>query len=289
MRKRRISLIVVLFCLIASTTATLLEAQENGSDAAFFQTKAGSRAVVIYNGVEIAFRYCPAGTFKMGAALDEPGRLDYETQEEATIDEGFWICETETTQEQWGAVGVKKGKESRFKGAKLPVDCVTWDECDAFVKKLNASNAAPSGWRFALPTEEQWEYACRAGTAGATYGVPLSDAAWCEYNSEYKFHEVGTKTPNAWGIYDMLGNVSEWTNSEYKTSDGALLTQSTVKDSNGASIDSNYAVWITFVFRGGSYAYDERSCRPANRAQCAQGRWHYDLGFRVCLVPSSSK
>ncbi len=288
MRKRRISSIVGLFCLIASTAA-FLEAQENGSDAAFSQTKAGSRAVVNYNGAEFAFRYCPAGTFIMGAALDEPGRLDYETQEEATIDEGFWICETETTQEQWDAVGVKKGKESQFKGAKLPVDCVTWDECDAFVKKLNSSGAVPSGWRFALPTEEQWEYACRAGTTGATYGVPLSDAAWHEVNSEYQSHEVGTKTPNAWGIYDMLGNVSEWTNSEYKTSDGAFLTQSTVKDSNGEPIDSNYAVWITFVFRGGSYAYGERSCRPAGRAECAQGRWHYDLGFRVCLVPSSSK
>ncbi len=232
---------------------------------AFFdQAEAGARKTLEYKGVEFSFRYCPSGTFTMGSPSSESGRDDDERQREVSISEGFWISETPTTQAQWNAVGGVKSNGCDFKGGKLPVENVTWYESDAFIKKLNSLGIAPEGWRFALPTEEQWEYACRAGTTGSTYGVPLADAAWYDDNSEDQTHEVGTKRPNNWGIYDMLGNVWEWTSS---------------KNEGGSS----------FVFRGGGWYYEALSCRPANRRYYDPTNCYYDLGFRPVLVPSQSR
>ncbi len=230
----------------------------------FESTKPGARATLERNGVEFAFRYCPAGTFTMGSPSSESGRDDDEIQHSATIQEGFWICETETTQEQWNAVGVKKEDACCFKGDKLPVENVSWNESDAFIKKLNELGVAPSGWRFALPSEEQWEYACRAGTTGSTYGIPLNEAAWYYDNSGNKIHEVGTKQPNKWGIYDMLGNVWEWTSSKYE---------------GGSS----------FVSRGGCWFNDAQDCRPAERSYCDPSLCNVILGFRFVLVRSQSR
>ncbi len=230
-------------------------------EADFKQTEPGSRAVLTYNGIEFAFRYCPSGSFTMGSPSDEEGRYDDETQREVNIGEGFWIFETETTQEQWDAVGVKKEEECIFKGANLPVGNVSWNESDSFIKELNSLNVAPAGWRFALPSEEQWEYVCRAGTTGSTYGVPLDDAAWYKDNSGDKPHEVGTKKPNKWGVYDMLGNVLEWTSSKYE----------------GGS-------W--FVFRSSCWDIEAQFCRPASRGAAAPTFCLGDLGFRAVLVRS---
>ncbi len=226
--------------------------------------EAGARRVLTYNGIEFAFRYCPVGTFTMGSPSSESGRFDNERQRKVKFNGGFWIFETPTTQEQWKAVGVVKSNECGFKGGKLPAERVTWLESAAFIKKLNELGLAPEGWRFALPTEEQWEYACRAGTTGSTYGVPLGEAAWYDDNSGNQTHEVGTKKPNNWGVYDMLGNVWEWTSSKYE---------------GGSS----------FVFRGGCWSSDAQRCRPAKRDDNDPTNCLGNLGFRGVLVRSKSR
>ncbi len=229
----------------------------------FSQTEPGALATLKYNGAKFAFRYCPAGSFSMGSPEDEAGRNSDEDSHLETIEEGFWICETETTQKQWNAVGAVKDSECLFIGTNLPVESVSWTESDAFVQRLNDLKVAPFGWRFALPSEEQWEYACRAGTTGSTYGVPVDEAAWYDDNSGRRTHEVGTKKPNAWGIYDMLGNVWEWTSSK---------------------------VGSSFVFRGGGWgSIGALSCRPAERIGNVPSSCGDILGFRGVLVPSQSE
>jgi len=221
--------------------------------------EAGTRKTLTVNGVEFAFRYCPAGSFTMGSPLNESGRENDEIQRSVTISEGFWICETETTQAQWEAVGIEKAWKCKFKGTNLPVEYVSWYECDAFVRKLNELGLVPNDRRFVLPTEEQWEYACRAGTTGATYGVPLDEAAWYDENLySGSTHEVGTKKPNKWGVFDMLGNVWEWTSSK--------------------SDDSS-----SFVERGGSWISLAQFCRPAVRGR-DDPIGSSNLGFRCAIV-----
>ena len=161
-------------------------------------SQAGERAVVTVNGVEFAFRWCPAGTFSMGNLNDEY----INPHHEVTLTKGFWMMETEVTQKQWKAVmGANPGS---FKSEDCPVNKVSWNDCQEFCKKCSEL-----GLPVELPTEAQWEYACRAGTTGdfagnvdemAWYGRKLTDGA-CP---------VGTKKPNAWGLYDMHGNVMEW-------------------------------------------------------------------------------
>ncbi len=225
------------------------------------QIEAGVRLTLRCKGVEFVFSYCPPGFFTMESPVDETGRLDDEEQRVVTIDEGFWICETETTQEQWNALGIKRTNAYSFKGAKLPVENVSWFECEAFVEQLNKSCVVPVGWRFELPTEEQWEYACRAGVTNLTNEFSLNDHAWYSENSGGKTREVGTKKNNRWGIYDMLGNVWEWTKSQ--SASGEL------------------------VVRGGSWRSIAAFCSPTIRDVVDPSNGADNLGFRVVLVPNS--
>jgi len=131
--------------------------------------------------------------------------------ERITISEGYFLGKTEVTQEQWQAV--MGSNPSFFKGHDLPVETVDWWEAMAYCRKLTerdrASGKLPEGYKYTLPTEEQWEYACRAGTTGE-YAGSLEEIAWLANNSKDVTHKVGVKTANEWGFFDMLGNVSEW-------------------------------------------------------------------------------
>ena len=153
------------------------------------------------------FCYCPPGQFTMGSPSSEPGHEGDENQVSVEIREGFWMAETEATQEQWESV--MGSNPSDFKGSTLPVEQVSWEDVQAMVKKLNQEARPPSGYRFALPTEAQWEYACRAGTETAyAFGNKLS-------KTDANFDSKGTVPvksyrPNPWGLYDMHGNVWEW-------------------------------------------------------------------------------
>jgi formylglycine-generating enzyme required for sulfatase activity len=147
----------------------------------------------------------PAGTFTMGEGSDGPAPVHL-----VTISKPFFLGATEVTQAQWSVV--MGGNPSKFKGDKLPVENVSWDDAMAFCKKLTererTAGRLPAGYIYTLPTEAQWEYACRAGTIGR-YAGDLDAMAWYDENSSRKTHPVGSKKANGWGLSDMHGNVWE--------------------------------------------------------------------------------
>ena len=224
---------------------------------------AGKRAVKVINGVEFAFRWCPAGTFMMGSPSSEEGRFSNETQHQVTLTKGFWMMETEVTQKQWKAV--MGNNPSIFKRDDLPVECVSWDDCQEFCKKCTQL-----GLPVQLPTEAQWEYACRAGTTGA-YAGNLVEMAWYYYRRGIKTHPVGTKKPNAWGLYDMHGNVYEWCQDWYGSYPSGSVTDPTGPENGSYRVN-----------RGGSWDDGAGYCRSACRHYVhGPGDRSYILGFRV--------
>ncbi len=258
------------YCLSKGSFEPLLR------DAFFSQTIPGFRASLRYKGVEFAFRYCPRGRFVMGSPVEENQNMQAanENQRSVTIPKGFWFGETPITNEQWKVVKRRKQRRVKLGEPQHPVVFVTLDDCRNFVDSLNKRNLAPKGFQFDLPTEEQWEYACRAGTTGANYGIPLNDCAWYRKNSDFKIHKVGLKEPNNWGIYDALGNVGEWTNTEYTNAEG---------NQPGS-----------YVVRGGFFSLDEEHTRPANRIlrfpenPDSPSDGYDNIGVRIVLVRKES-
>ena len=163
------------------------------------------------------------------------------------------------------------GNPSSFKGINRPVENVSWADAQEFIKRVNGSGVIPSGWKFALPTEAQWEYACRAGEAGPYSGGSIEQVAWYDRNSTRQTHDVGTKKANAWGLHDMHGNVWEW------CADWINDTLPGGRDPTGTSSGSNR------VFRGGSWNIDSGLCRSAYRVGGAPDLRSSNLGFRLVL------
>ena len=232
----------------------------------------GSRAGEVrdYGGIEMV--WCPPGEFLMGSPEDEADSLDDETQHRVTLTRGFWMAKTETTQGQWERVMGEN--PSAFEGEDLPVENVSWDDVQGWLEKMNETTPLPSGWKWALPTEAQWEYACRAGTESAFAGY-LDEMAWYDENSGSTTNPVGTKKANAWGLHDMHGNVWEWCSDWYGDY------------SSGSSSDPTGATTgVGRVIRGGSWNLGARGCRSAYRHWNAPGFRLSVLGFRPALVPS---
>ena len=182
-----------------------------------------------------------------------------------TLTKGFWMMETEVTQKQWKAI--MGNNPSSFIGDDLPVEKVSWTDCQKFCKKCTKL-----GLPVQLPTEAQWEYACRAGTTGAYVG-DLDEMAWYYDNSGRKTHSVGTKKPNEWGLYDMHGNVWEWCQ-DWK----ADYPSGSVTDPTGPS---NGSYGLFRVNRGGSWSFKAGGCRSACRRYDEPDNRYYGLGFRV--------
>jgi formylglycine-generating enzyme required for sulfatase activity len=220
----------------------------------------------------MSFAFCPAGSFTMGSPSSEEGRSGKENQALATMSKCYWVAKTEVTQAQWQAV--MGTNPSGFKGDDLPVENVSWSDVQEFIAKVNARGVIPGVWKMVLPTEAQWEYACRAGETGPYSGGSIEQLAWYDEKSEKQSHPVGTKKPNAWGLHDMHGNVWEW------CADWHDDRLSGGTDPNGASSG------VYRVLRGGSWNHDAAHCRAAFRS------WHFpnsrsnELGFRPALVPS---
>lgn len=219
----------------------------------------------------------PAGTFTMGSPANESGRgSDEGPPTQVTLRE-FWLGKTEVTQAQWQAV---MGKNlSHFKGPTLPVERVSWDEAMTFCRKLTererAAGRLPEGYAYQLPTEAQWEYACRAGTTGA-YAGSLDAMAWYGANSGFRTQPVATKQANDWGLHDMHGNVWEWCLDWYAD-----------KFPGGSTSEPRGAASGTYrVYRGGSWGNSADRCRSALRLGNPPVNRNFILGFRLTLTPS---
>jgi len=225
--------------------------------------------------IGMKFKLIPAGTFTMGDASGE----DEETPHEVTLTKPFKMGVHEVTQAQYEQLMGTNPSES--KGADNPVETLSWDDAVEFCRRLSelpAEKAAGNVYR--LPTEAEWEYACRAGTTTKySFGddeSELGDYAWYGVNSDQKTHPVGSKKPNAWGLYDMYGNVWEWCQDWEEDYPSGSVT-----DPSGAT-SGTYR-----MFRGGSWYYPAEECRSAIRHWNRPSvRWFHDGGFRVCLSPS---
>ena len=221
------------------------------------ELQAGDRMVKNIRGVEFPFRWCPPGKFMMG----EGGN-----QHEVTLTQGFWILETEVTQAMWFLV--MGNNPSKFQGANRPVEEVTWDDCQEFCRRLSSVLKMP----VSLPTEAQWEYACRAGTTGP-YAGDVNAMGW--FNERRNFgstHPVGQKQPNAWGLYDMHGNVWEWC-WDYR----GEYPNGSVTDPRGPNSGSDR------IFRSGSWKHGAQWCCSFFRGNMPAGTRYDDLGFRFVV------
>ena len=222
---------------------------------------------------DLAVRWVPSGRFTMGSPSSERERGFDEEQHEAVLTRGFFLAETECTQGQWESV--MGGNPSRFKGSDRPVEQVSWGEAVEYCRKLTAKQRAEGiladGWEWRLPTEAEWEYAARAGTAGARYGE-LDAIAWWSDNSGNETHSVSQKAANAWGLQDMIGNVWEWCSDWYGDYPTGIVT-----DPMGPSSGSNR------VYRGGSWFIVARYARSADRYWFGPGLRGGNLGFRPAL------
>jgi TPR repeat protein/formylglycine-generating enzyme required for sulfatase activity len=228
--------------------------------------------------LNLEMAYIRPGTFTMGSPASETERSSDEgPQTQVTLTKGYWLGKTDVTQAQWEAL--MGSNPSHFKGADRPVEQVSWDDAMQFCRKLTererAAGRLPEGFEYTLPTEAQWEYACRAGTTGPYGGDGnLDDMGWYILNSGDTTHPVGQKQANAWGLYDMHGNVWEWCLDWYGNYPG------------GSERDPTGPAWGTDrVFRGGAWEYLATGCRSAKRNRSDPGIRNNDVGFRLDLAP----
>lgn len=223
----------------------------------------------------------PAGTFTMGSPVGESERRVNESQHEVKISKSYFLGVYEVTQRDYELVMGKS--PSYFKGAKNPVENVSWIDAVSFCKKLSEIPEEKSAGRvYRLPTEAEWEYACRAtSTTSYSFGDTADDLglhAWFRLIAEGKTHPVGKRMANGWGLYDMHGNVWEWCQDRY--------ADYPIEESN----DPQGAVEGTYrVFRGGSWANVARHCRSADRSWDDPTERGKDGGFRVALSPPANK
>ena len=251
------------------------------------------------NRLGMEFVLIPAGRFQMGCSQTEAeqayrkfsvvfkdAKLEWFTDavpaHEVSITKPFYLGKYEVTQGQWEAV--MGSNPSNFKGANLPVERVSWEDCQEFIRKLNAKGEG----EYRLPSEAEWEYACRAGTTGEYAGSldgmgwyyensgerRLSDENWPKESDTNKCrtHPVGQKSPNAWGIYDMHGNVWEWCQDWY---DEKYYGKSPGSDPTGPSGGTSR------VIRGGGWNDAAPGCRSAYRTRLTPDARNYLLGFRL--------
>jgi formylglycine-generating enzyme required for sulfatase activity len=223
------------------------------------------------NGVAFNMIYVSGGTFTMGITLEQgsDAESDEKPAHQVTLS-SYYIGETEVTQALWQAV--MGSNPSRFKGSNLPVEQVSWNDCQEFITKLNAT----TGQKFRLPTEAEWEYAACGGKNSKGYKYSgsnnINDVAWYWKNSDFNTHPVKTKQPNELGIYDMSGNVWEWCNDRW--GNYSSNAQTNPAGPSSGSYRAN---------RGGAWDYNARYCSVSYRG-CDAPYNHLDgLGLRLAL------
>ena len=212
-----------------------------------------------------------AGSFYMGATSEMQNPYsDEKPDHRVTLTNNYYVGKYEVTQALWQAV--MGSNPSNFKGDALPVEQVSWNDCQDFISKLNRL----TGKNFRLPTEAEWEYAARGGKKSRGYqfsgSITLGDVAWYKENSGSKTHVVGTKQPNELGIYDMAGNVWEWCQDWYDQ-----YSESSQNNPTGAASGAER------VCRGGAWGSLAVSCRSSERDRCSPTYSCDNLGLRLIL------
>ena len=225
-------------------------------------------SVIAIGGTFIELIPIPAGSFRMGTL----GNVGDELAHNVTISRGFWMGKFPVKQGQWRAVMWNNPSAFKDAGLNAPVESVSWDDVQQFLAKLNGMQEQ---FTFRLPTESEWEYSCRAGTEGERYGN-LDAVAWYDQNSRKTTHPVGLKQPNAFGLYDMLGNGWQWCQDWFFN---GYYSNSTTSDPTGPTTGQ------TRVARGGSWLDSAVAVRPASRNDYTPGYRNDHLGFRVVVVP----
>ena len=228
---------------------------------------AGSEPLVT-NSVGMRLAPIPRGQFAMGSPATEAGRFADEVRHPVRLTSGFLIGVTEVTQREWKAV-MGDFHPSRVKGDDLPVMGVKWADAVQFCKKLSEKE----GKRYRLPTEAEWEWACRAGAEAPFAGGAADEVAWHTGNSGETPHPVARRKPNAWGLYDMHGNAMEWCSDAYQERLGRDL----VTDPKGPAEDT------ARVLRGGSFLHRMRAARCAARHSLMPSYQLQHVGFRVVM------
>jgi len=253
----------------------------------------------ITNSIGMSFVFIEPGTFIMGSPSNEPGRWGDETQHQVTLTQSYYMQTTPVTQGQWKAVMGSNPSFFSNCGDDCPVELVSWNDVQDFIAALNQREGTT---RYALPTEAQWEYAARAGSTTAfangqitktdsRYDPVLDSMGWYRYNHKVTYagcvdlseeegsscagtNPVAQKAPNAWGLYDMHGNVFEWVADWYDT-----YPSSAVTDPTGPSSGTHR------VLRGGNWYSGTKACRSAYRFGSTPGNWLINNGFRLVLLP----
>ena len=270
-------------------------------------TAGDTKTITLPGGATMVLCWCPPGSFTMGSPTSEQGRFDWEAQHPVTLTRGFWLGKYEVTQRQWESV--MGTNPSRFQSPDRPVEQVSWEDCQAFIRAVRRANPE---FAVRLPTEAEWEYACRAGTEtalpngrdliiyGQNNGPALDDIAWYGGNSSVGFelangvdcskwperqytgrtagtHPVGRKAANAWGLHDMIGNVFEWCSDWYDADYQVAV------DPENTSSPQTFKDGVTYrVDRGGGWDASARLCRSAGRDGYRPSFRDSGLGFRLC-------
>ncbi len=247
----------------------------------FGEDRYGIFAEFDLNGITFAWRWIPPGRFLMGSPDDELGRRpDEGPQHEVTLTHGFWMGTTPVTVQQWAPLDPTR-KSYSLRDLAVPKTNVSWNDCRLYARSLGMFM---NGLAANLPTEAQWEYACRAGTTGAFHdGSPctvperldpaLDKLGWFDGNSDFDLHAVGLKRCNAWGLHDMHGGVSEWCRDPYRVYGDA-------HEINPGD-DQPYMGQSQYTIRGGSCWGIASGCRSASRFKTPADYRGHDVGFRL--------
>jgi formylglycine-generating enzyme required for sulfatase activity len=263
------------------STATTQPLPEEGKDFVFSIDRSSGKQTQ-----SVVMKWIPKGTFQMGSTSQtDPDRFPDETPHSVTFTRGFWMMKTEVTQEIYQAV--TGTNPSQFQDPNNPVEKVSWNDANDFCKSLRnqlvlKQSQNLTGFEFRLPTEAEWEYACRAASGTAVYVFlnnrqsELDRIAWWHEIAQGTTHLVGQRQPNSWGLYDMIGNVWEWCSDWY----GDYPTGSVTNPKGPVSGTER-------VFRGGGWKYihSQYALRSAIRDKYAPEGKFSDIGFRVVLSP----
>jgi len=236
------------------------------------------------NSFKMKLVWCPPGKFTMGSSKEKKDRDNDEVPVQVILTKGFWMGQHEVTEYEWQFVmettpWTDNGRSLRDDS---PATYIRWSDAADFCGKLTQQERQlrliPATWAYTLPTEAQWEYACRAGTTTRfSFGddeSKLGDYAWFLENAEQTVHQVGLKKANPWGLHDMHGNVCEWTRDWYSPKlAGGTNPEITVR-----------RLYDARTVRGGDYGCEPQSCRSAERLRFKPEVQGHRVGFRITLV-----